>query len=68
MEYSDAHTTDKILQRRCDILTLTSFGQDEFGQQNLFKVLDLIHFPIQKLAKIFPSKSSAVTCPVISPK
>jgi|LGOV01.1.fsa_nt_gb hypothetical protein len=28
----------------------------------------IIYFPIQKLANILPSRSSVVTCPVISPK
>ncbi len=28
----------------------------------------LIYFPIQKFAKILPSNSSFVTCPVISPR
>ena len=27
-----------------------------------------VHFPIQKLAKIFPNKSSEVISPVIAPK
>lgn len=37
-------------------------------KQGLNKQKKMNYFPIQNLEKIFPNKSSLVTCPVISPK
>ena len=35
---------------------------------SILKLLDFGYFPIQKLAKMLPNRSSVVTSPVISPK
>lgn len=49
-------------------LRLVNFWSYSIKLQYEVKLSNQCYLPIQKLAKMFPSKSSLVTSPVMSPK